>query len=216
MRIAFIGAGALVTTAARLLLQEGHEVVIVHPDRQRLDVIAESVDCGLIEGDGSRPAVLREIGPSATDFLFCLSEVDQDNILAGLVGKSLEFGRVVVKIDDPDFEPICRELGLEEILIPSQEAANGLLDRVRGMRSVDLSALVNGGLRFFSFVVQADRAGPTSQLDLPANTRVIAVSRGGRSHTLAEDDALEEKDEVYLVTDREHLDALRKRFDAGD
>lgn len=54
-------------------------------------------------------ALLREADPSRTDFLFCLTGNDQTNILASLAGRSLGYGRVVPKIDDPEFEHLCIE-----------------------------------------------------------------------------------------------------------
>ena len=125
------------------------------------------LDCGLVHGDGSRPAVLSELGPGNTDFLFCMTESDQDNILAALAGKSLGFDRVVAMIEDPDFSGLCAELGLEDVLIPSQETANAVTDRVAGIESVDLAPLMKTGIRFFSFAARKRDEGTVADLELP-------------------------------------------------
>ncbi len=92
MRIVFIGATGQVVESARSLLANGHEVVIVDAGEERLKALEEmGLDCGLVHGDGSRPAVLSELGPGNTDFLFCMTGSDQDNILAALAGKRLGF-----------------------------------------------------------------------------------------------------------------------------
>lgn len=104
MRAAILGAGSIALRTARLLLGQGHEVIIVDPDKERIDALAEQIDCGLIHGDGSKPLVLRDLDPARTDVLFCLSNNDQTNILASLVGRSLGFARVVTRIEDPEFE----------------------------------------------------------------------------------------------------------------
>jgi trk system potassium uptake protein TrkA len=44
------------------------------------------------------PNILREVNPEQTDFLFCLTDSDQANVIASLVGRSLGFKRVVTSI----------------------------------------------------------------------------------------------------------------------
>lgn len=213
MRIGFIGAGGFTVTAARSLLKAGHEVVIVEEDRERLDQLEEEdLDCGLVHGDGSRPAILKELGPENTDFLFCMSSSDQDNILAGLAGGGMGFGRCVVMISDPDFEPLCAQLGLEDVLVPSQETANAVMDRVSGIESVDLAPLLDAGLRFFCFVAEEGDAGPISELDLPHSARVLALVRDEEVVPIADRLEICEGDRIYVSCLRGQLNGLRDRF----
>jgi trk system potassium uptake protein TrkA len=213
MRIVFIGASALAVEAARALIDDGHEVVIVDEDESRLEALEEmDLDCGLVHGDGSRPAVLSELGPGNTDFLFCMSNSDQDNILAALAGKQLGFGQVVAKIEDPDFRGLCAELGLEDVLIPTQETANAITDRVAGITSVDLAPLMETGIRFFSFAARSGHAGPVSELGLPDGARLLAVTRDGETELAAEDVEIQEHDTVYVICFQDHVKDLRSRF----
>jgi trk system potassium uptake protein TrkA len=129
MRAVFIGAGALSVAAATLLRDKGEEVVIVEQDKERIDALSEGIDCGFLHGDGSKPAILREADPSGTDVLFALTGNDQANILASLVGRSLGFKRVVTKIEDPELEHICKELGLEDVIVPSRTIGRFLAER---------------------------------------------------------------------------------------
>jgi len=129
MRAVFIGAGALALATARLLREKGEEVVIIEQDKERIDGLNEEIDCGFLHGDGSKPAILREANPEGTDVLFALTGNDQANILASLVGRSLGFKRVVTKIDDPELEHVCKELGLEDVIVPSRTIGRFLAER---------------------------------------------------------------------------------------
>jgi trk system potassium uptake protein TrkA len=91
MRVIFVGAGPLTVMATRRLLKLGHDVVIIEQDSDRINTLSEELDCGFIHGDGSRPAVLEELSPDKKDMLFCLSSNDQDNIIASLVGETMNF-----------------------------------------------------------------------------------------------------------------------------
>ena len=137
MRVVFVGAGNLALMTARLLLKRGHEVVIIEADKALVQELPEQLDCGIIHGDGSKPAILREAGPNETDVLFCVTGSDQANIIAALVGRSLGFERVVTKIDDPEFEHICLELGLESTIIPSRTIGRHLADMCEGRDPLD-------------------------------------------------------------------------------
>jgi trk/ktr system potassium uptake protein len=213
MRIVFIGASAQAVEAARAVLEKAHEVVIVDGDEDRLKALEETgLDCGLVHGDGSRPAVLSELGPGNTDFLFCMTGSDQDNILAALAGKRLGFGRVVPLIEDPDFSGLCAELGLEDVLIPNQETANAVTDRVAGIESVDLAPLMKTGIRFFSFAARKSEEGTVADLQLPDGARALAVTREGEAELAGDETQIREHDTVYVVCSQSHVKKLRERF----
>lgn len=53
----------------------------------------------------------------------------RSTILASLVGRSLGFKRVVTKIEDIEFEHICKELGLEDVIVPSRTVGRLLAER---------------------------------------------------------------------------------------
>jgi trk/ktr system potassium uptake protein len=213
MRIVFIGASGQAVESARSLLEKGHEVVIVEAAEERLKALEEmGLDCGLVHGDGSRPAVLTELGPGNTDFLFCMTGSDQDNILAALAGKRLGFDRVVAMIDDPDFSGLCAELGLEDVVIPNQELANAVVDRVAGIESVDLAPLMTTGIRFFSFAARKSEEGTVADLGLPNGTRALAVTRAGEVELAGDATSVREHDTVYVVCFQDQVKTLRERF----
>ncbi len=212
MRAVFIGASALAVMTARQLLEGDHEVVIIERDRERIDALSQELDCGFLHGDGARPAILREADPEHTDFLFCLTGSDQANIIASLVGQSLGFGRVVTQITDPELEHICLELGLEDTIVPSRAIASHLADLAEGRDPLEVSAMIRGDARVFAFVVEGDRGGPVTELDLPGEARVVCVYRGGKLLLPDGDTRLKTDDEVILITHRDHVGALEERF----
>lgn len=212
MRVTLLGAGEITVLAARDLIAKGHDVVVIERDGERVETLGEQLDCGFIVGDGSRPATLAEVGPGESDFLFCLTDVDQDNVIAGLVGKSLGFGRVVVRIEDPDFAPICKELGLDDVLVPTREAATAVVDRVEGVESADVTGLLSGGVRFFALEVHPAHVGRAGDLELGDQTRLVALARGDTSQVMSEDTQLEKGDQVFVVTLASELQRLKERF----
>ncbi len=212
MRAIFIGASPLTVMTARRLLKAGHDVVIIDTNEDKIADLSETLDCGFIHGDGSRPAVLEELSPEDADMLFCLSSDDQDNIIASLVGKAMPFNKVVTKIEDPDFEGICSKLGLENVIVPDRDVGEHLADLVEGHDVSDLSTAVKGGIRFFDLVAREQDAGKVDALDLPGEARIIVITRDGESVIAGEDDEIREDDRLLVVTHRDGLEKLKEHF----
>jgi len=212
MRAAFIGAGSLTVMTARQLLGRGHDVVIVDRDRERIDALAGELDCGFLHGDGSRPAILRELMVEKTDVLFCLTGSDETNILASLVGRSLGFSRVVTKIDEPEFEHMCLELGLEHTIIPARTTGRYLADMFEGQDPLELSTMIRDEARAVSFVIHDEQAKSVSELGLPDDSRIICVYRDNRLIIPGDDTPLKVDDEIIAITHRDSIDTFRERF----
>ncbi|MGA7180874.1 MAG: TrkA family potassium uptake protein [Thiobacillaceae bacterium] len=212
MRAVFIGGGAIAVMTARTLIKRGHEVVIIERDKGRIDALAEELDCGFIQGDGGKPAILREADPEQTDFVFCLTGNDQSNIIASLVGKSLGFKRVVTRIEDPEFEHICIGLGLEDTIVPARTIGRYLADMVAGHDPLELSAMIKDEARVFSFVVKEEEAGTIDALDLPKDSRVVCCYRDGKFRLPKPGDELQADDEVVLITHSRNVPDLKKHW----
>ena len=186
MRFVFIGSGSLAILTGRMLAERGHEVVIIERDRALIDAAQDELDAGFIHGDGTRPAMLREADPEATDLLFCLTRDDQANIIASLVARSLGYRRVVTKIEDPELEHICEELGLADSLVPMHTVGRYLADMAEGQNIIELSDILRGEARVYSLRITEDQAGRVADLRLPEHARAMCVYRAGREFGFAE------------------------------
>jgi len=118
MRLLFLGATGLAIVTAEQMIKDGHEVIIIERDEARIKELGDRLDCAFLHGDGSKPDVVKEANPDATDIFYCITNHDQTNIIASLIAKNLGVPRVVTMIEDEDFLPICEELGLTDTIIP--------------------------------------------------------------------------------------------------
>jgi trk system potassium uptake protein TrkA len=212
MRVIIVGGGSLGARAAHLLARRGHEVVVIESDPKTAEGLGESLDCGVIEGDGTRPAVLAEADPSHAAALLALTGNAQTNLLASLVGRSVGFPRVITRIDDEEFEHIAIELGLVDTVIPARTIGRYLADIVEGQDILELSGAIKGDARVFLFVARETDEGTVAELNLPADARVSHVYR--EEALVLADDALRLRtgDEVVIITNRKHLEQLRARW----
>lgn len=215
MRVAFVGAGEVTIRTAEFLIDKGHEVIIIEADTDKIDRLSEQLDCSFLNGDGSNPSILREVDPEDTDVLVAISNSDQANLIASLVGRSLGFQRVITSIQDPEFENICRELGLEDTIIPSQTISRFLSDLILGLDPMELSTAIKDTARFFIFTAEEEDAGKIEELELPGEARAICYYRQGKFSLVKSDTKIREGDEVVILTDNQNLSALKERWERG-
>ncbi|MCU0786586.1 MAG: NAD-binding protein [Verrucomicrobia bacterium] len=197
---------------ARALVKKGHEVIIIETDKAKIEDLSEEMDCSFLHGDGSRPDILREVNPEKTDILFCLTDSDQANLIASLLGRSLGFRRVVTSIRDEQFEGICQELGLKDTIIPSRTISRYLEDMVGGSKNVELSTVLKDEARIFTFTVSKEDAVAVNELKLPAQARVVCYYREDKFAHADEETTLRPGDEVVILTHSKHLGELEERW----
>lgn len=212
MKLVFIGASATSVSTARQLTHRGHDVIIIEKDKSRIDSLTDQLDCGFLLGDATRPDILREADAATTQAIFCMTGNDQANILASLVARSLGFPKVITKIEDPEFERVAIQLGLENIIVPARTIGRFLADMVEGQDILELSSIIKGEARVFSFVVNETLQGAIAELDLPQDTRLLCIYRGADFLLPEEDMKVKKDDEVVLITHSKQIPVLRERF----
>lgn len=200
MRIVIASGSRLGATLAAKLIEAGHEVVVIDPSRDRLEDLAETLDCGMIQGDASHPSTLRSAANEAGDVFIALNEADEDNVLAALVARSVGFGRVIPQIYDPELGEICDELGLDDVVVPDQTMADSLRAAIEDGGPASRTAPLTDVFRFADCVVAGRHEGKTIEaLKLDREVRVVALNRKGRDFFAEPGTELKKGDRAIFV-----------------
>ncbi|NLG64744.1 MAG: Trk system potassium transporter TrkA [Actinobacteria bacterium] len=166
MRSIVVGAGVLGFNLARRLSRENHSVVVVDHDEAKVRHAQESLDVGVVHGQGSGPSVLLEAGLEQADMLVAVTGSDETNIVACLIAQTLNHEVVrIARLRDPAYlgpQGIIHKAALDVQLVisPEQEVAHsvGLLAAVPG--ASDVLDFVGGRVK-----VVGVRIDPGSPLD---------------------------------------------------
>jgi trk system potassium uptake protein TrkA len=212
MRIVFSGVGPITIMAAQTLIKQGNEVIIIELDKEKIDQLSDELDCSFLHGDAAKPAILSQVDPKNSDFLFCLTDSDQINIITSLLGRSMGFKRVVTSIGDADLEHLCRELGLEDTIIPARTVSRHLENMVHGLGNIELSTLLKGDARLFNITAGKKEATSVSKLDLPEDARVVFYYRGDKFYFVDSDTKFRENDEIVILTHSKNLPDFNERW----
>lgn len=219
MRIVIAGGTPLGTATAAAMIKAGHDVVIVDRDRDRLEQLSNTHDCGLIQGDATVPSTLREAAGERADVLLALTDSDQNNVLCALVGHSIGFSRVIPQIMEPELSAVCDELGLEDVITPNQTLAASLVDMLSEEDTAEHTehhVHLTGELRIMRIQVGDDTAGKTpADLRLDGSAKVVAIARGDEERLADDDTPLSDGDELVIVVRRADADALHDRLNGA-
>jgi len=208
-----VGAGRVGMRTARVLREEDHEVVLVEPDETKVKRLRNE-GFTVVAGDGSREEVLLDLDLEAADGLAALSGDLVVNFLACLIAKH-HGCRTVLRTDDDYREHVIRKYasGVDEVIYPERlgaiAARNALLggniraiaDIARNLQLVELAITDRSPMRGYSL----------SELELPADSRLLAVSKRDGTYALPDPDiSLELGDRVVVIADFDTLENVRR------
>ncbi len=128
LRIIVVGAGKVGDTLVNRLADEGHNLVIIDKNEERLTQLANLCDCMCITGSGASHEVLMEAGISETDLFIAVTESDELNLLCCTIAKQFNNSlSTIARVRNPDYisdvSYLRSKLGIEMIINPEYEAA---------------------------------------------------------------------------------------------
>lgn len=213
MRIVIVGGSKFGVATVEQLIDKGHEVVLVDKDRAKLERLSEDFDCGLIEGDGTSPSVLREAHSGEDDVLIALTNASDDNILTALVARSVGFGRVIPQIVSPELLEVCAELELTDTITPHVTVAKSLCRALEEKTEVAEDLNLSHDLRLKRVEICDAHDGKTlDDIGLPDTMRAVAVISGETETLATPDTKLSAGAHVLCVAPHDKIDALKKAF----
>lgn len=217
MRIIVIGGSRLGVAVVTKLLDSGHDVVLVDRSRERLDDISDRLDCGFIEGDGTLPKTLRDAYGDGAAALMLMTNQDDVNILAAVVGRSIGFERIVLQIVQAQLLDVCEELGFDDVVTPHATVAASIVHSIENEERVWSQLGIVDGVHFAVYPVPPDLVGQSMEtLDLPNGARAVAISRGKDNAILGAQEEFEDGDKVLIAASDNMREGLHDIFGSDE
>jgi len=158
MRVIIVGAGEVGYQIAKFLSLEAIDVVIIDKDRDKLKRIVEEMDVAVIEGEGGDPSALKEAEADRADMLLAVTDRDETNMIACLLGKVFNIPRKIARIRNPDYFKNERLLSKENLDInpainPELELAKAIVRLLEVPLATDVEDFENGLIKVIGFKV---------------------------------------------------------------
>lgn len=132
-----IGIGRFGNALAKELFNDGHEVLVIDPDQDKIQKIADSVTHAVI-GDATDPAVLESIGVRNFDCaIVSIASNVQDSILVTLHLKEMGVSYVIAKARDAMHTKVLEKIGADKVVFPEHEMGQRLAQVITLRNVVD-------------------------------------------------------------------------------
>ena len=205
-----IGGGKVTYYLAGLLIDSGISVKIIDKNEEICKSLSETFPEALvIYGDATNHQLLEEEGISSTDAFVTLTGLDETNIILSSYAKNCNCETVITKVNNPSFEVILNNVGLESIVSPKEIFTNQIIRYTRGMeKSLDsefktLHRLVEDKVEALEFVISKETkytSIPLKDLKIKKGFLLASIIRANKVIIPSGNDTLEPLDSVVIVT----------------
>jgi len=222
--VVVVGMGQVGRHVVTQLERERHDVVAVDVDPRALAEIEETMDVGALVGYGGSPEILREAGCDRADLLVAVTDRDEVNLVAALVGRDLGAQRAVARVQGREYSGgdqgvLYGFLGIDVVMNPRILVAREIARIARSHGALDVLGMAGNRVEFVQLELP-----PTSKMihkplanlvNLPRDCLVAAVVTDGDLRVPGGADVLLPGDRVYLVGHAGRMDAVQELFTGG-
>jgi len=212
MKFIIVGYGRVGRRTAATLRNEGHEVVVVDIDRERVErAIEEGFES--VQGDGGDEDVLEQAGLDDADAVGGLTGDINVNFSTCVIGDA-HGCRTVLRVDEDFSEELYDSYSdaVDEVIYPERLGAAGAKTALLG-GDVNVIAEIAEDLAVASIAIPADSpvlGDRVVEVELPGNARIYAHGRARESMTIPlPQTVLETGDSVAVVVDPDRLPDVR-------
>jgi trk system potassium uptake protein TrkA len=221
MYIIVAGGGAVGYNLTKVLLGQGHEVVLIEMDRERALRISEELGSVVIPQRADEGRWLIEAGVERADVVIAATGDDEDNLIISQLAELLALRRGVKKprtigrVNHPRNEQVMRRLGVDATVSPTSLMLALIEEELSAHPAVHLMTLRQAGIELMEFIIPSDSpaVGKTlDELQLPSGTSVPLIVRGKDTIRPTEDTPFAAEDSVIVLLPIDNEPAVRERL----
>jgi trk system potassium uptake protein TrkA len=211
MYIIIVGGGEVGYHLSKVLLNDGHEVLILEQDPSRCDILCEELGSVVVRGEA---ATLESVGTARADMLVAVTDEDARNLVACQVAKHrFNVRRTIARVTNPNNENIFKILGIDVTVCSTKLILAHIEQELPSHPVIPLLKLKSGTLE----VIEA-KIPPNSRLigkklrafSLPKGSAVLLIiSKEKGPQIPTPDTVIGAEDEVVAITEAENEDAIR-------
>ncbi len=216
MRAIIVGAGEVGYQIAKFLSAELIDVVVIDKDRTKLKRIIEELDVAVIEGEGGDPSVLKEAEAEKADMLLAVTDRDETNMIACLLGKVFNIPRKIARIRNPEYFRNERLLGRDNLDInpainPELEIARAIVRLLEVPLATDVEEFEGDLIKVIGFKIPENTPliGKTLRklgTSMDKKFLIGIIVREDKTLIPSGDDIIQTGDIIYIPVKKEEVE----------
>ncbi|HBQ25430.1 MAG TPA: Trk system potassium transporter TrkA, partial [Syntrophomonas sp.] len=218
MKAIIIGAGKVGFSIAQLLSKEDHDVVIIEQSPERQEILEETLDVQVIGGSGSSTSVLEAAGVRSTDMLLAVTEYDELNMVACLLGKKYGVKTTVARVRNPEYLEVRdfdfkEAIGIDLIINPERVTALEIAKIVRHPEAANVDYYAMGKVQMVELEIkkQSPLVGKKiKELDTAHPYNIVCIEHQQNILVPRGDDILHEGDRIHLIAQTKEMREVEK------
>ena len=220
MRIVVAGAGKLGYSVAELLADDEFDVVVIENDPKRKDVVQNSLDVLVIEGNACSPTTFRDPDIRNADVLIACTDSDEMNMITCMMAKNNGIKHTVARIRNVDYainspEMLNNEMKIDLILNPERITAAEIDHILMTPSALNVDDFAEGKVRMFEAKLKENSPYaniPLKYLKIPNDILVAMLFRKHKMIIPRGNDVLLPGDNVYFVGKQEAILEFEQNF----
>ena len=216
MYIIIIGAGNLGYYLTQLLLEEGHDVVVIEKLEEKCKHISSELDVVVKKGDATSAKVLGDAGIKEADAVVALTGSDETNMVISLMAKELGAKSVATRIGKVEYdETVLKKLGIDIVIHPEAAAAGYIAELITKPEVLDLAFISRGDAEIMEIAVKPKNkiiGRKIREIEHPAGSAIVALIKNDNLEIPDLDAVIEEGMKVLILTKRDVANKVRKLF----
>ena len=213
MKIIIVGCGRVGSALTLDLSLRGHQVTVIDNDPLAFESLGLAFKGEKVVGVGFDREILIKAGIQKADALAAVTVSDEANVVAARIAKQVfRVPRVAARVYDPRKAEIYRRLGISTISPVAVGSAR--LAELLSYNNLDTKlSLGSGEVEIVEVEVPNSLAGRlVSDVDVPAEVRVISLTRSGKTIIPNVKTSFQPGDLLYLAVMEEHRDRVAALF----
>ena len=214
MHVVIVGAGAVGSRLAALLLSAGHEIAVVERDRDRCHRLEAALGSVAVRGNGTSSVALTEAGITRADLVVATTSSDDVNLVICRLAKvRFNVQRATSLVNSPDLIDLFGLAGVDAVVDVTDLLVEELHRSVLPQGFSRLLPVPGPGTRsLLNFTVPANSPAadkPLSDLPVPESAVVsLLISLDGTAVIPTRETIVRAGDEVIAVATDEDWETL--------
>jgi len=208
-----VGAGKLGYSIARLLAEENYNVTIIDKNEDRVQNVAERLDVNAVCGNGASIAVLEEANIAEAKLMVAVTESDEVNMVACMLGKQVGVEQTIARVRNPEYLEDNRASktlvsGIDLIINPEMVTAREIAKLIEIPEALDVVYYSQGKVMLIELAVHEGTPVVGAQIDSLRMDRpflIAAISRKGKVIIPKGKDRLLAGDIIFLLARTEDM-----------
>ena len=157
LKIIIVGCGKVGRTLVDRLSKEGHDIVVIDENQDRIDNLTNLYDIMGIQGNGASYSTQVEAGINDADLIIAVTNSDELNLLCCTIAKQVGDCASIARVRNPDYSKeisyLQEKLGLVMIINPELEAAREISSILSLPSTLEVSSFAHGQAEMVEFKI---------------------------------------------------------------